>query len=324
MQGAVKASSEESVKRSAGPEVIEERNRADCSFTFHALNCAPLGEKVCLSSSKQWLARHLVTIPTSRQRLSHPASYRSRSAFKLLEIDDPLPVVLLRARTSARWRSRRRAGGLEPGRCRGFMGSRGWTWGHGARVRRRKDQPHGDGRWGLRADARSGLWSDRAERVEEEIESGSGNEEVGGRGVVVAIDRLRIPPIPGVHTLQADFLVPETALMLEAIIWAKANPDGKMAANATGNRTRDTGFTSTFVSPSCCPLSHRQTRRESWANNTGLKHFDHPRVATNFVPFTSTHPLQRHVYQTRLQQGCLQGGFIGYVSASKVLRRQLG
>jgi len=46
-----------------------------------------------------------------------------------------------------------------------------------------------------------------------------------------------------VPTLQADFLVPETALMLEAIIWAKANPDGKMAANATGNRTRDTGFT---------------------------------------------------------------------------------
>jgi len=82
--------------------------------------------------------------------------------------------------------------------------------------------------------------------VEEEIESGSGNES-GGRGVVVAVDRLRIPPIPGVHTLQADFLVPETALMLEAIIRAKANPDGQadvilsdMAANATGNRTRDT------------------------------------------------------------------------------------
>jgi len=116
------------------------------------------------------------------------------------------------------------------------------------RARQRKDQPEGDRRWGLRADARSGLglwaglWSDGAERVEEEIESGSGNES-GGRGVVVAIDRLRIPPIPGVHTLQADFLVPETALMLEAIIRAKANPDGKMAANATGNRTRDTGFT---------------------------------------------------------------------------------
>ena len=33
--------------------------------------------------------------------------------------------------------------------------------------------------------------------------------------------------MPGVHTHQADFLAPETAPMVEAIIRAKANPDGK-------------------------------------------------------------------------------------------------
>ena len=28
---------------------------------------------------------------------------------------------------------------------------------------------------------------------------------------MIAVDRLRIAPMPGVHTLQADFLAPETA-----------------------------------------------------------------------------------------------------------------
>ena len=209
------------------------------------LSTLPRSAKKSVSpSSKQWLARHFDD-PYVRQRLSHPASYRSRSAFKLLEIDDRYRRFLRAPDVRAVVDLGAAPGGWSQV-VAGFMGSRGETWGHGARVRRRKDQPHGDGRWGPRADARSELWSDGAERVEEEIESGSGNES-GGRGVVVAIDRLRIPPIPGVHTLQADFLVPETALMLEAIIRAKANPDGQadvilsdMAANATGNRTRDT------------------------------------------------------------------------------------
>jgi 23S rRNA (uridine2552-2'-O)-methyltransferase len=48
---------------------------------------ARLAGKSLSSSSKQWLARHFDD-PYVRQRLSHPAQYRSRSAFKLLEIDD--------------------------------------------------------------------------------------------------------------------------------------------------------------------------------------------------------------------------------------------
>jgi 23S rRNA (uridine2552-2'-O)-methyltransferase len=95
-----------------------------------------------------------------------------------------------------------------------------------------------DGRWGLSLDAPSESWSDG---------TGDADAEMRGRGVVIAVDRLRVAPMPGVHTLQADFLAPETAPMIEAIIRAKANPDGKadvilsdMAANATGNRTHDT------------------------------------------------------------------------------------
>jgi 23S rRNA (uridine2552-2'-O)-methyltransferase len=97
----------------------------------------------------------------------------------------------------------------------------------------------GDGQWGLNLNAPSERWSDSAE--------GANDVAKGGRGgVVIAVDRLRIAPMPGVHTLQADFLAPETALLVEAIIRAKAYPDGKadvilsdMAANATGNRIHD-------------------------------------------------------------------------------------
>jgi len=117
------------------------------------------------------------------------------------------------------------------------MGWQGEAWAH-ARAKQRLDQ--GDGRWGLNLDAPSEHWSDNAGDADVEARG-------RGRGVVIAVDRLRIAPMPGVHTLQADFLAPETAPMVEAIIRAKSNPDGKadvilsdMAANATGNRTHDT------------------------------------------------------------------------------------
>jgi 23S rRNA (uridine2552-2'-O)-methyltransferase len=179
-------------------------------------------------SSKRWLAGHFDD-PYVRQRLSHPAQYRSRSAFKLLEIDDRhrrfLRAPDVRAVVDL---------GAAPGGwsqvAAGFMGWRGQTWAQ-AHSQQRFDQE-------LSLDVPSPYWSEGAE---------GGKAEAEGRGVVIAVDRLRIAPIPGVHTLQADFLAPETAPMVEAIIRAKANPDGKadvilsdMAANATGNRTHDT------------------------------------------------------------------------------------
>lgn len=194
------------------------------------------GKKSLSPSSKQWLARHFDD-PYVRQRLSHPSQYRSRSAFKLLEIDDRhrrfLRAPDVRAVVDL---------GAAPGGwsqvVAGFMGWQGERWAH-ARMKQRSDQ--GVGRWGLSVDAPSEHWSEGAE------DAAAVDVEDEGRGVVIAVDRLRIAPLPGVHTLQADFLAPETAPMVEAIIRAKANPDGKadvilsdMAANATGNRTRDT------------------------------------------------------------------------------------
>jgi len=192
-----------------------------------------LGRKSLSPSSKQWLARHFED-PYVRKRLSHPAQYRSRSAFKLLEIDDHYRRFL-RARDVRAVVDLGAAPGGWSQVVAGVMGWQGEAWAH-ARAKRKLDQ--GDGRWGLNLDAPSGHWSDSAEGAD---------VEPGGRGIVIAVDRLRIAPMPGVHTLQADFLAPETGPMVEAMIRAKANPDGKadvilsdMAANATGNRAHDT------------------------------------------------------------------------------------
>ncbi|KAI0288731.1 23S ribosomal RNA methyltransferase [Russula brevipes] len=226
-------------------------------------------------SSKQWLARHFDD-PYVRQRLSHPAQYRSRSAFKLLEIDDRHRRFLRAPHVRAVVDLGAAPGGWSQV-VAGFMGWQGERWAH-ARTKQRSAQ--GDGRWGLRLDAPSERWSEGAEEADVEAE---------GRGVVIAVDRLRISPLSGVHTLQADFLAPETAPMVEAIIRAKANPDGKadvilsdMAANATGNRTRDTqdsldichavwNFTS----------KHLRTAQSTDRKRGGvllLKHFEHPEL----------------------------------------------
>ncbi|KAH9059624.1 23S ribosomal RNA methyltransferase [Lactarius vividus] len=226
-------------------------------------------------SSKQWLARHFDD-PYVRQRLSHPSQYRSRSAFKLLEIDDRHRRFLRAADVRAVVDLGAAPGGWSQV-VAGFMGWQGETWAQ-AQAQQKLDQS--DGRWGLGLDAPSGHWSEGVE------DAGIDAED---RGVVIAVDRLRIPPITGVHTLQADFLAPETAPMVEAIIRAKANPDGKadvilsdMAANATGNRTHDTQD-SLDICHAVWNFTQKHLRTaESIGRKSGgvllLKHFEHPEL----------------------------------------------
>jgi len=226
-------------------------------------------------SSKQWLARHFDD-PYVRQRLSHPSQYRSRSAFKLLEIDDRHRRFLRAADVRAVVDLGAAPGGWSQV-VAGFMGWQGETW---AQARAKQISDQGDGHWGLSLDAPSGQWSESAEDASVDAED---------RGVVIAVDRLRIAPIAGVHTLQADFLAPETAPMVEAIIRAKANPDGKadvilsdMAANATGNRAHDTQD-SLDICHAVWDFTRKHLRTaESIGRQNGgvllLKHFEHPEL----------------------------------------------
>jgi len=65
-------------------------------------------------------------------------------------------------------------------------------------------------------------------------------------GVIVAVDRLLMKPIPGVVTLQADFLLPATTRTIKQTLTTPSNRDGKadlilsdIGANQSGNRIRD-------------------------------------------------------------------------------------
>jgi 23S rRNA (uridine2552-2'-O)-methyltransferase len=61
-----------------------------------------------------------------------------------------------------------------------------------------------------------------------------------GRGRVIAIDLLDMPPIPGVEFLKLDFLDPEAPGRLKAMLSGEADLVlSDMAANATGHRQTD-------------------------------------------------------------------------------------
>jgi 23S rRNA (uridine2552-2'-O)-methyltransferase len=171
-----------------------------------------------------------------RQRLSHPANYRSRSAFKLLELDSHRGSSFLnhpdvRAIVDL---------GAAPG---------GWS-------------QVVAGKFGFLAKAQTKQSSAKPSLLDSSIEdtqsasmqadtwSASEHDTATLLGdptkTIVALDLLPISPIPGVHSLQMDFLSPDAESAIRALLTNSHNLDGKadvvlsdMAANATGNRTRD-------------------------------------------------------------------------------------
>ena len=131
------------------------------------------------AAQKRWLERQLNDPYVSRAKRE---GWRSRAAYKLIEIDDKYRL-------------------LRPG----------------ARV--------------VDLGAAPGGWSQvAANRV------GAGE----GRGRVIAIDLLDMPPIPGVDVLRLDFLDPEAPERLKAMLDGEADLVlSDMAANATGHRQTD-------------------------------------------------------------------------------------
>lgn len=226
-------------------------------------------------STKAWLARQFKD-PLVRERLSHPAQYRSRSAFKLLELEgqwnfmkpsDVNTVVDL--------------GAAPGGWSQVVAGKLGWTIADivGSRklleVRKNKKVKYGKGKgkskdehWGDgdEEEGGDGFGLSEAKRQEEYGSWSSPSrtpdplDELGldrdgyvvepqipsGRGTIVAVDLLPIYPIAGVKTLQMDFLSPQADAYISTLLSPQPGVEGKadlilsdMAANFTGNRLHD-------------------------------------------------------------------------------------
>lgn len=184
--------------------------------------CAVLRKKLS-GSSQSWLARQRRD-PYVKQRLSSPTSYRSRSAFKLLELDENWKRFLstndVRAVVDL---------GAAPGGWSQVVAEKlGWV------TPSTPENSHADlmpdfGLSDLARIEKFGSWSSHA-----------------GRGVIVAVDLLPISPIPGVHTLKMDFLSSQAADAVKAALTTPENPSGMadvilsdMAANFTGNKAHD-------------------------------------------------------------------------------------
>ncbi|KAF8583657.1 23S ribosomal RNA methyltransferase [Ramaria rubella] len=193
---------------------------------------------VCKSqSSKQWLARQFRD-PYVQQRMASPAHYRSRSAFKLLELDT-LHHFLDRPRpTSSRPRVIVDLGAAPGGWSQVAALKSGYT-GH----LRRDAEPANMQNYGLSQDAKievEGTWSDQV-NIKTDT-SPPVNSDDPPSPTIIAVDLLRMQPIPGVCTIQADFLSPTTADLIRASVPQDVGVDvllSDMAANVTGNASTD-------------------------------------------------------------------------------------
>ncbi|KAF9458089.1 ribosomal RNA methyltransferase FtsJ domain-containing protein [Collybia nuda] len=196
-------------------------------------------------ASKAWVARQSRD-PYVKQR----QSYRARSAFKLLEIDalgnyflgkpDVKAVIDL---------------GAAPGGWSQVVAAKlGWTADPEDPPLLSSSQKHNN--QGPRKERHDDWKKDQAMRKGVEMRSfdplnieGEDFEVYGrrdGRGTIISVDLLKIQPIQGVHTIQADFLSPQATNLIHPLLAVKGNPAGKvdiilsdMAANSSGNDVRD-------------------------------------------------------------------------------------
>lgn len=213
---------------------------------------AALLSKSQTPTSKAWVARQSRD-PYVKERQSNAASYRARSAFKLLEIDalgdnflekpDIKAVVDLGAApggwsqvvsTRLGWTSERVIPPLPPPLPKKHSSTEEpEKWGD--RWKRKKKKP---------LPKEAALESFDPLNIEGEDFDAYGGK--GGHGTIVSVDLLKMDPIPGVHVIQADFLSPQAEHSIHELLAVKGNPAGKvdvilsdMAANSSGNKTRD-------------------------------------------------------------------------------------
>jgi len=221
-----------------------------------------------------------------KKRLGDPSAYRSRSAFKLLEIDSQFDNFLLKQDV----KSIVDLGAAPGGWSQVVAGKLGWPQGI-------QKLPTGGLDYGKKSDAAIealGTWSNPKIKSPAEDFDPLNIDDVQmissqGRGIIVAVDLLRIQPIHGVHTLRADFLAPETEAAIHGLLSVKGNPEGKadivlsdMAANSSGNVTHDIESSLEICEAVFEFVVQNLRTAESIGRRRGgvllMKHFTHPRL----------------------------------------------
>ena len=179
--------------------------------------------------------------PYVKQRASDPARYRSRSAFKLLEIDELYNHFLTKADVKAVVDL-----GAAPG---------GWSQVVAAKLgysdtksQKQRNQSKG------KRPREWGMWSSDKKPEEDTFDPLNIEDEMvsldGGtikrNGIIIAVDLLRMQHIPGVEFVQGDFLASQTVGAIQTLLKLSGSSDGlvdivlsDMAANLSGNDTRD-------------------------------------------------------------------------------------
>jgi 23S rRNA (uridine2552-2'-O)-methyltransferase len=197
------------------------------------------------TSSRAWLARQRQD-PYVRSRLSSQPSYRSRSAYKLLELESKWGAFLSGSDVGAVID----LGAAPGGWSQVVAGKLGWLDLDEKKKeeerRQRRPAPvtkyEGAGAGAPILASSEGRRGRNKMGPDETPPDDNGMLLSKGRGTILALDILPMLPVPGVRTLQMDFLHPSTVSFLGSLL-----PGGKadvvlsdMAPNISGNSTRDT------------------------------------------------------------------------------------
>ena len=198
-----------------------------------------------------------------KERLRHPAAFRSRSAFKLWEIDDRYDEFLTAEDVNVVVDL-----GAAPGGWSQVVAGK-FGWGPTApQIPRlsRGSRSVAEGNGSISEDSET-LWSDstlplaKEPRLERkgtnptpEVFDPLNIDNMGlsphsgqmGRGTIIAVDLENILPIPGVQTVRGDFLEKNTVQLIRGLLVNANNGQSKadvilsdMAANTTGNKVHD-------------------------------------------------------------------------------------